>query len=419
MTDERSPTPRRAALIVLDSLGVGGAPDAAAFGDAGADTFGHIAAVCAAGAADIGRKGPLHVPTLERLGLAHAAELASGVRAAGFADAPTPIARWGAAGERSTGKDTISGHWEMAGQPVTFDWGYFRARHDSMPAALLAELARCAGVYGFLGNCHASGTQIIEDLGEQHIATGRPIVYTSADSVLQICAHEEHFGLERLYALCAIARELVDPLRIGRVIARPFIGARRADFRRTPHRRDFAVPPIGPTLLDAVQTAGGTTVAVGKVSDIFAGVGVSRAVKAHGLEALCEATAAALAGGGDRTLVFTNLVDFDQEYGHRRDVAGYARALESFDAMLARLLAGLGPGDLVVLTADHGNDPTWRGTDHTRERVPVIATGPGVGAGPLGLRDGFADLGQSIAAWLGLAPLAHGRAFLDARREAA
>lgn len=419
MTDERPPAPRRAALIVLDSLGVGGAPDAAAFGDVGADTFGHIAAACTAGAADVGRAGPLCVPTLARLGLAHAAELASGARAAGFAALPPPIAWWGAAGERSTGKDTISGHWEMAGQPVTFEWGYFRERRDSVPAALLAELARRAGVDGFLGNCHASGTQVIEDLGEEHLATGRPIVYTSADSVLQICAHEQRFGLERLYALCAIARELVDPLRIGRVIARPFVGTSRADFTRTPHRRDYAVPPVGPTLLDAVQAAGGTTVAVGKVSDIFAGVGVSRAVKAHGLAALTEATVAALASGGDRTLVFTNLVDFDQEYGHRRDVAGYARALEAFDAMLARLLAGLGPGDLIMLTADHGNDPTWRGTDHTRERVPVLATGPAVGSGPLGLRDSFADLGQSIAAWLGVAPLAHGRAFLDARREAA
>jgi phosphopentomutase len=233
--------------------------------------------------------------------------------------------------------------------------------------------------------------------------------------VLQICAHEEGFGLERLYVLCGIARELVDPLRIGRVIARPFVGTSRGDFRRTPNRRDYAVPPIGPTLLDAVQAAGGTTVAVGKVSDIFAGVGVGRAVKAHGLEALTEATAAALADGADRTLVFTNLVDFDQEYGHRRDVAGYARALEAFDAMLARLLAGLGPGDLVVLTADHGNDPTWRGTDHTRERVPVLATGPAVGGGALGLRDSFADVGQSIAAWLGTRPLAHGRAFLGPR----
>lgn len=400
---------RRAALLVLDSLGIGGAPDAARFGDDGADTFGHIAGACASGAADRGRAGPLVIPRLAALGLAHAAELATGRRPAGFARLPDPIAAWGSACERSTGKDTTSGHWEMSGLPVLFDWGYYRKREDSVPADLLDELARRAGVPGFLGNRHASGTQVIEDLGAAHLESGRPIVYTSADSVLQIAAHEEAFGLERLYALCAVARELAAPQRIARVIARPFSGRRAGEFRRTPHRRDYSIPPHGPTLLDALTGAGGSVVGIGKVPDIFAHRGISRALPAHGLAELMDTTTRALAEGADRTLVFTNLVDFDQEYGHRRDVAGYARALESFDAMLPALVDRLEQGDLLILTADHGNDPTWPGSDHTREQVPVLACGPAIAPAPLGRRDSFADIGQTLAGWLGIPPLAQGQ----------
>jgi phosphopentomutase len=414
-----APAPRRALLLVADSLGVGSLPDAGRYGDAGADTFGHIAEACARGAADEGRSGPLRIPVLAGLGLAHAAAAARGAPVAGFTSLPPPSAAWGFCAELSTGKDTVSGHWEMAGQPVTQDWGYFTDLTDSMPRELLDELARLAGVPGFLGNCHASGTQVIEDFGEEHVASGKPIVYTSQDSVIQFCAHEGTFGLERLYALCGHARRLADRWRIGRVIARPFVGDRRGGFVRTPHRRDFAVPPPPGTLLDAVTAAGGTVVGVGKVPDIFAGRGIGRAVKASGLPDLMRASQEALLAGGDRTLVFTNLVDFDQEYGHRRDVPGYARALESFDAMLGRLLAALGPQDLVVLTADHGNDPTWHGWNHTREHVPVLAAGPAVAAASLGRRETFADIGQSIASWLGVAALAHGRAFLGAARAAA
>jgi phosphopentomutase len=409
---------RRALLLVIDSLGIGSQPDAAEYGDAGADTLGHIAEACAAGRAEEGRRGPLAIPRLEALGLVRAAGAARGAPLPGFTGRVEPVAAWGFAAERSRGKDTISGHWEMAGQPVPWEWGYFTAAEDSMPAPLLAELARRAGLPGFLGNCQASGTEIIERLGLEHLRTGRPIVYTSADSVLQICAHEEAFGLERLYALCAIARELVDEYHVGRVIARPFIGTSAADFRRTAHRRDYAVPPPPGTLLDALCDAGGTVVGVGKVPDIFAGRGISRSVKASGLEALMEATTGALAGGPDRTLVFTNLVDFDQEYGHRRDVAGYARALEWLDGALAPLLAGLAGGDVVVITADHGNDPTWSGWNHTREYVPVLAHGPALAAGAIGRRDSFADIGQSLAGWFGLAPLAHGRSFIPAAAQA-
>jgi len=413
METTRHVTPRRAVLLVIDSLGIGALPDAGHYGDAGADTFGHIAAACAAGRADTGRRGALHIPNLERLGLVAASAAARGAQPAGFAGDVEPIGAWGYSAELSRGKDTISGHWEMAGQPVPWAWGYFTAEQDSMPASLLAELARRAGLPGFLGNGHASGTEIIDRLGEEHIRTGRPIVYTSADSVLQICAHEEAFGLERLYELCAIARELVDEYRIGRVIARPFVGSTPADFRRTGHRRDYAVPPPAGTLLDRLCEAGGTVVGVGKVPDIFAGRGITQSVKASGLEALMQATTRALDEAGDRTLVFTNLVDFDQEFGHRRDVAGYAGALEWLDAKLAPFLARLGGGDLLVITADHGNDPTWPGWNHTREYVPVLAHGPSLPAGPVGRRESFADIGQSLAQWFGLAQLEHGRSFIS------
>lgn len=414
MTSQGKDAPRRAVLLVIDSLGVGHLPDAARYGDEGADTFGHIVEACAAGRADEDRAGALVVPTLERLGLFHAAEAARGAPLPGHDRRRVPEALWGYAAERSRGKDTISGHWEMAGQPVLEDWGYFTALEDSMPATLLDALAQRAGVPGFLGNCHASGTEIIERLGEEHLRTGKPIVYTSADSVLQICAHEEAFGLGRLYALCEAARGLVDEYRIGRVIARPFVGKSAPDFRRTAHRRDYAVPPPPGTLLDTLAGAGAEVVGVGKVTDIFCGRGITRQVKASGLEALMAATQEAFLEADGPALVFTNLVDFDQEYGHRRDVAGYAAALERFDGMLARLVAALGPGDLLVVTADHGNDPTWSGWNHTREHVPVLAAGPAVSGHSIGRRDSFADIGQTLAAWFGVGPLAHGQSFLPA-----
>ncbi len=404
--------PRRALLLVVDSLGIGALPDAASYGDAGADTFGHIAEACAAGRADQGRSGPLRIPTLQRLGLVEAAAGARGARPAGFATPQAPTGTWGWSAELSKGKDTISGHWEMAGQPVEHEWGYFTRLTDSVPQPLLDELARRTGVAGFLGNRHASGTTIIEELGEEHLRTGRPIVYCSADSVLQICAHEEAFGLERLYEICAAARLLVDELRIGRVIARPFLGTSAGDFRRTAHRRDYSVPPPAGTVLDGLVAAGGTVVGVGKVPDIFAGRGISHGVKASGLAGLMEASQRALLQAGDRTLVFTNLVDFDQEYGHRRNVPGYAAELERFDGMLETLLGRLGVNDLLVLTADHGNDPTWEGWNHTREFVPVLAAGPALPPRSIGRRETFADIGQSLAEWFGIAPLVHGTSFL-------
>ncbi len=403
---------RRAWLIVLDSLGIGALPDAGRFGDTGADTLGHIAQWCARPLAEGGRGWPLNLPNLVRLGLAQAAALASGKALPGCEDPIAAQARWACARELSTGKDTISGHWEMAGVPVLFEWGYFRATERSFPAELLQALIEAGGIGGVLGNCHASGTEIIARLGAEHLRSGWPIVYTSADSVLQIAAHEQQFGLERLYQLCAQARVLVDPYRIGRVIARPFSGSDAASFKRTPNRRDYAVPPIAPTLLDHLQQQGAEVIGVGKISDIFAGQGISRSIKAHGIEALMAQSRQAFDTANKPTLVFTNLVDFDQEYGHRRDVAGYAAALEHFDSLLPGALSLLSEDDLIVLCADHGNDPTWPGSDHTREHIPILALSPALTPGGCGIRDSFADIGASVAEWFGLAAPAHGRSML-------
>ncbi|WP_374603029.1 phosphopentomutase [Arenimonas sp.] len=399
----------RALVLVLDSLGVGALPDAGAYGDAGSDTLGHIADWCARPARADGRGRPLALPHLVRMGLGAAAALATGRTPPGLGGDVAGGAIYGCARELSRGKDTVSGHWELCGLPVPWDWGHFPQRENTLPPDELARLAAACGVPGFLGNRHASGTQVIEDLGAEHLRTGLPILYFSADSVIQVAAHEKSFGLARLLEACAGARQLADEWRIGRVIARPFEGTAETGFRRTAHRRDFAVPPPTPTLLDQLQSSGGHVVAVGKIRDIFAGRGVGESVSAHGLEGLLEASLAAFATAKDQSLVFTNLVDFDQEFGHRRDVAGYAGALERFDAWLPRLMAALGPDDLLLLTADHGNDPTWPGSDHTREHIPLLAWGPGLRGANAGVRSSFADIGQTLARWFGLPPLGHGQ----------
>jgi phosphopentomutase len=395
----------RAFILVLDSVGVGAAPDAQRYGDAGADTLGHIAAACRDGRGDRAdlRAGPLRLPNLARLGLGAAAPRAG-------LDAPGAIeGAYGTAMETSAGKDTPSGHWEIAGLPVRFQWGLFPPTQPSFPPQLVAELvARCA-LPGILGDCHASGTDIIRDLGDEHIRTGKPICYTSADSVFQIAAHETHFGLQRLYDICAVAKTLTEPLNIGRVIARPFTGETAATFTRTTNRKDLTTPPHADTLLDRVTAAGGTVVSIGKIADIFAHRGVTRAVSAKTNSAVFDATLDEAKNAADGSLVFANFVDFDTLYGHRRDVPGYAAALEAFDARLPELRAALRPGDLALITADHGCDPTWQGTDHTREVVPMLWFGPGVAPRDLGRRDSFADMGQTVARHLGIAPLDHGR----------
>lgn len=404
---------KRCIILMLDSFGIGASADADKFGDAGADTFGHIAAECAAGNGDNAeRRGTLQLPNLAKLGLAHAAYESTGSFPAGFGDNIEVIGAYGHAAELSSGKDTPSGHWEMAGVPVLYEWGYFADKTNSFPQALTDEILRRAELPGFLGNCHASGTVILDELGEQHMQTGLPIFYTSADSVFQIACHEDTFGLDKLYQLCEIAREVLEPYNIGRVIARPFIGSGKGQFVRTGNRHDYAVEPPAKTVLDKLKAAGGNVISIGKIADIYANCGITAKVKATGLAALFDATLEQVNSAADNSIVFTNFVDFDSQFGHRRDVAGYAAALEYFDARLPELLAKLQPNDLVILTADHGCDPTWRGTDHTREHVPVIAYGAGLPAGSLGLRNTFADIGQTIAAYFELEPMQYGSSFL-------
>ncbi|WP_062110900.1 phosphopentomutase [Aureimonas sp. AU40] len=395
----------RAVLIVLDSFGIGGAADAGAFGDVGADTFGHIQEAAARGEADRPglRAGLLDLPHMERLGLFHAAGRGRGREPEGL---------WGRAAEVSRGKDTPSGHWEIAGVPVRFDWGYFPRSIPCFPPELISEIVDDTGIPGILGDCHASGTEIIAALGEESVRTGRPILYTSSDSVLQIAAHEEHFGLDRLYGLCEAARRHVDPLNIGRVIARPFTGESSATFRRTANRRDYSVPPPEATILDRALADGRRVIGIGKIGDIFAHQGVSEVRKGDGNMALFDAMLGAVRDAAEGDLVFANFVDFDMLFGHRRDVPGYAAALEAFDRRLPELEALLRPGDLAILTADHGCDPTYPGTDHTREEVPILGFGPGIAARALGRRETFSDIGESVAAHLGLPAGPHGRSFL-------
>ena len=403
----------RVILCVLDSFGIGGAPDAADFGDEGSNTFLHIAEKCAEGAGDKAglRSGALNLPNLDMMGLGAAGKLSSGVLAPGFSQSPK-AGLWGVGREVSIGKDTPSGHWEIAGVPVPFDWGYFPHTIPCFPEDLIEQFVTNANLPGILGNKHASGTVVIGELGEEHIKTGKPICYTSVDSVFQIAAHETHFGLDRLYEVCEIAFELTAPLNIGRVIARPFVGEDPSNFERTGNRRDFAIAPPEPTLLDRIKEAGQQVFAIGKISDIYAGHGVTHKIKASGNMNLFDQTLEAMEMAAENALIFTNFVDFDQEYGHRRDVPGYANALEQFDKRLPEMIAKMQPDDLLVLTADHGNDPTWKGTDHTREQVPILCYSPSLEPGSCGLRQTFADIGETIARWLGLTPGAHGTSFL-------
>ena len=384
----------RAFLFVLDSVGIGGAPDAAKYGDVGANTLGHIA-----------ERVPLHLPNLAALGLGHAAQLAAGINPLPPADL---LGQWGVGEEISNGKDTPSGHWEMAGVPVLFDWGYFPQTIPAFPESFTQEFVRRAKLPGILGNKHASGTAIIEELCAEHIATGKPIVYTSADSVIQIAAHEETFGLERLYEICRIARELSLDMNIGRVIARPFTGHDTSTFSRTANRRDYTMRPPQPTLLDVLTGAGREVITMGKIGDIYAHSGTGREVKAAGNDKLFDATLIEMATLRDGGFLMANFVDFDMLYGHRRNPAGYAKALEDFDARLTEAMTLVREGDLMIFTADHGNDPTWKGSDHTRECVPILAYAKNILPGSIGRRKTFADIGQTIAHHLDIPVLATG-----------
>ncbi len=398
---------KRAIILVLDSFGIGATADADRFGDTGSNTLGSIARARAAAGK------PLQLPNLARLGLFEAGKASSGEYASGAGPVERVDGAWGYAAELSSGKDTPSGHWEIAGVPVLFDWGYFTDRENTFPPELLDKLIERANLPGVLGNCHASGTTIIKELGEEHVRTGKPIVYTSADSVFQVAAHEESFGLERLYELCDIARELVDEYNIGRVIARPFVGDTADNFVRTGNRRDLTTPPHSATVLDKLVARGGEVISIGKIADIYAHQGITQKIKATGNAALFDATLEALDEAADSSIIFTNFVDFDMLYGHRRDVDGYAEALEYFDKRLPELEAKMQDGDVLILTADHGCDPTWTGTDHTREHIPVLAAGKPIKAGSLGKRETFADIGQSLASYFDLEPMDYGTSFIE------
>ncbi|MBI5479711.1 MAG: phosphopentomutase [Deltaproteobacteria bacterium] len=385
-------TIQRIFLIILDSCGCGFLPDAADYGDVGADTLGGVARAV----------GGLQLPSLQRLGLGNIAPIA------GVPPAAAPAAAHGKMREASKGKDTSTGHWEIAGLRLGRAFPVFP---HGFPEEILGPFRQAAG-RGVLGNKAASGTEIIEELGPRHLETGDLIVYTSADSVFQVAAHEEKVPLAELYAACQAARDILDPYGVGRVIARPFVGA-PGSFKRTYNRKDYSMLPPAPTVLVALQQRGVPTIGIGKIGDIFCRQGLDEdrhtAGNADGLEqtlAACDRVA--------RALVFVNLVDFDMLYGHRNDPRGYARALEEVDAWLPALQARLRAGDLVILTADHGNDPTFPGTDHTREHVPLLCYGPGLKAVDLGVRDTFADVGATVSAAFGAAAPAHGTSFLQA-----
>lgn len=387
----------RVFLFILDSFGIGGATDAAAFDDDGANTLGHIC-----------DHMDLQLPNMAGLGLGLAAEGATGRNPL----ATTPLlGRWGHASEVSHGKDTITGHWEIAGVPVPFHWHYFPKTQPAFPQELLDEICRRCQLPGFLALNHASGTQVIEDFGEEHLRSGKPILYTSADSVIQIAAHEQVFGLQKLYDVCKVARDLTYDMKVGRIIARPFLGTTAQNFERTANRRDYAIAPPSPTLLKVLQQAGRAVISVGKIGDIYAHEGTGEEIKVSGNAAMMEKVIATMSRLADGGFLMTNFVDFDTLYGHRRDPIGYGNLLQEFDAALPRVFAELREGDVLILTADHGNDPTYKGTDHTREQIPIMIMAPGAAPGSVGQRHSFADIGQSIAKYLGVGPLSAGEAF--------
>ena len=371
---------KRIFTIVIDSCGIGNAKDAADYHDAGTDTLGHIAETM----------GGLHIPNMQKLGIANLKELKN------IAPVEKPLAYFTKMNEASIGKDTMTGHWEMMGLHITTPFQTFT--ETGFPKELIEELEKRTG-HKVIGNKSASGTEILDELAEEEIATGHMIVYTSADSVLQICGNEETFGLDELYRCCEIARELTmkDEWKVGRVIARPYVGRKKGEFKRTSNRHDYALKPYGRTALNALKDAGYEVISVGKISDIFDGEGITESNKSkssvHGMEQTIE-----IAGRDFTGLCFVNLVDFDALWGHRRNVKGYAEELERFDVKLGELLGALREEDLLIITADHGNDPTYTGTDHTREQVPFIAYAPSMkGSGRLKDTDTFAVIGATVA----------------------
>lgn len=395
---------KRAIILVLDSFGIGALPDAEKFGDVGSDTLGHIDEYAK-------EKGiEFKIPNLLKLGLGKAYTKVNNKQLYTDKKDYELNGMYGACKELSSGKDTTSGHWEMAGSPVLFDWGYFTSLDNSFPKELIDKIIARSGIPGFLGNCHASGTDIIRDLGDEHVKTGKPIFYTSADSVFQIACHEESFGLDNLYKLCQITREELASYNIARVIARPFKGNTPETYERTGNRKDYSLLPNNKTLFDICVENNVPTVAIGKIGDIYAHQGTEIEIKANGLPELIDKTIGAIKEYTTKpTFIMTNLVDFDMMYGHRRDTLGYKEALEYFDTRLPDILANLNPNDILILTADHGCDPTWHGSNHTREHIPFIMYHGGK-VEEIGIRETYADIGQTVAKHLNLPALKVGTA---------
>ncbi|NVK24349.1 MAG: phosphopentomutase [Gammaproteobacteria bacterium] len=395
----------RAIILVADGLGIGSSPDADKFDDVGANTFLHIQQHME----NINK--PLVIPNLTQLGLVKACQQASQQSI----DLPEHalFGSFGYMQEISSGKDTPSGHWEMAGVPVLFEWGYFTERRNSFPEDLVNRLVEKTGVSGILGNRHMPGTDALVWFGDEHCQTRKPICYTSVDSVFQVAAHEQHFGLERLYDFCEAAREILDEFNIGRVIARPFLGDSPEEYKRTGNRRDYSVLPPSDTVLVKLQQKGGSVTSIGKISDIYAHQGITHSIKANGIDALMDKTIEQVQQDSDNHIIFTNLVNFDQDFGHRRNIEGYADALEYFDTRLSELMSVMNDDDVLFITADHGCDPSWKGTEHTREFVPILAYQKNKKSVELGHRDTFADLGQTLADMFKLAPMNYGTSFLQ------
>lgn len=383
---------KRVIVCILDSFGIGGAPDAAAYDDNGADTLGHIA-----------KNYPLHIPNLLKNGLGEAYFMCNGRYPQGFNREEEPDGAYTYASEQSIGKDTPSGHWELMGLPVTTPWSLFPKEYPSFPPDILEKIAKEVNIDGFLGNYAASGTEILKELGEKHLhllSEGKalPIVYTSADSVMQIAAHEELFGLERLYRVCQKAREIMDDAgyMLGRVIARPFLGETSATFKRTPNRHDYSLPPPSPTILEYLVGQGKQITGIGKIYDIFAGKGITKKILASGNEDIFSVLVSEIKNNASAAVILANFVDFDMLYGHRRDIKGYAKALEYFDSCLPKLKEAMRDDDILIITADHGCDPDFKGVNHTRECIPVLISGKNIQGKSLPPADSFCIVAKVI-----------------------
>lgn len=390
---------KRVILLIMDSFGIGNAHDANMFGDLGSDTLGNIM-----------KNEKLNIPNLTSLGLMNAYYLNNPKYfLEEKQDKTIKNSFWGVAKEYSKGKDTLSGHWEIAGILNDKDLTYYKNKKNSIPKNILNTIINETQISGFLGNSHASGTEIIESLGEEHLLTLKPIIYTSADSVIQIAAHEKYFGLEKLYSLCEKIREITKNDFVGRIIARPFIGENKNDFLRTKNRKDFSLEPPQKTMLDTIVENNKQVISIGKIFDIFAGKGISKKIDASGLEELFDKTLEQMLELKSDGIIFTNFSDFDTKWGHRRDVKGYAKGLEYFDKRIIEIIKQLKTNDLLIITADHGCDPTFKGTDHTRENVPILGIG---GNGNIGIRDSFVDISTSIKKFLKLPIDKIGKSFI-------